>query len=80
MPIILKTIEASILDNFIGDINIFSNIKADIQFEDYIKLNSFTAYLQNFRKADSVTTFTSPLTFGLKNQYNLPVQTLDVSY
>jgi hypothetical protein len=80
MPIILKTIEASILDNFIGDINIITNIEASIQFEDYIKLNAFTAYLQNFRKADSVTTFTTPLTFGLKNQYNLPVQTLDVSY
>jgi hypothetical protein len=80
MPIILKNIEASILDNFVGDIDIFSNIEAAIQFEDYIKLNAFTAYLQNFRKADSVTNFTVPLNFGLKNQYNLPVQTLDVSY
>jgi hypothetical protein len=80
MPIILKNIEARILDNFVGDINIFSRVDASVQFEDYIKLNAFTAYLQNFTKADSVTTLTKPLTFGLKNQYNLTVQTLDVSY
>ena len=80
MPIILKTIDARILDNFIGDINVFSNIEASIQFEDYIKLNAFTAYLQNFTKADSVTFFVTPLTFGLKNQYNLPVQSLEISY
>jgi hypothetical protein len=80
MPIILKTIEARILDNLVGDIDIITSIEAAIQFEDYVKLNAFTAYLQNFRKADSVTKFTNPLTFGLKNQYNLPVKTLDVSY
>lgn len=80
MPIVLKNIEARILDNFIGNIDIFSTIQASVQFEDYIKLNAFTAYLQNFTKADSVTFFIKPLTFGLKNQYNLPVQTLEISY
>ena len=80
MPILLRTIDAKILDNFIGNINIFSSIEASIQFEDYIKLNAFTAYLQNFTKADSVTFFEKPITFGLKNQYNLPVITLEISY
>lgn len=80
MPIVLQNIEAKVLDNFIGDVNIFNSIEASIQFEDYIKLNGFVAFLQNFTQVSSVEYLEKPLTFGLINQYSLEMQTLDISY
>jgi hypothetical protein len=80
MPLLFRNIEAKIFDNFIGDVKIFSTIEASIQFEDYIKLNAFTAYLQNFTKAETVQFFKKPLIFGLTNQYSLPMTTLEMDY
>jgi hypothetical protein len=80
MPILLRNIEARILDNFMSDIVIFGTIDASIQFEDYIRLNAFTAYLQNFTRAEIVSFLDKPITFGLKNQYHLPITTLEMDY
>lgn len=80
MPILFRNIEARILDNFIGEVAIFSTIEASIQFEDYIRLNAFTAYLQNFTRAETVTFLSKPFNFGLANQYYLPTTTLEMDY
>jgi hypothetical protein len=80
MPILVKNVKGSVLDNFTGNINCFSSIIALVQFEDYINLNGFIAYLQNFKKVESVTQLEKPLSFGLKNQYNLPTTILEISY
>jgi len=80
MPQLIKNIKAEFLPFYDGEIKTLSIIKADAQFEDYINLNGFKAYLQTFKEVETVTTFQTPLTFGLKNQYNLVTTTLQISY
>ena len=80
MPIVIKNISASILDNYIGNVYLFSTLSGEFQTEDYVKLGGFTAYLQNFKEVNYVEKLQKPLAFGLKNQYNLPTTTLEISY
>lgn len=80
MPKLITKIEAKVLDNFVGSVYIFSNLTGQVQFEDYVNLNGFVAYLQNFTKVGFVQNLPKPQLFGLKNQYNLPTVTLQISY
>lgn len=75
-----KNVSGSILDNYIGDIYLFGGLNGDVQTEDYVSMAGFTAYLQDFREVYYVEAFQKPLAFGLKNQYNLPTTTLEISY
>jgi len=80
MPKLVKNITGSILDNFTGSVTLLGTVSGQIQFEDYINMDGFTAYLQNFTQVDYVQILQKPLAFGLKNQYNLPTITLEISY
>ena len=80
MPQLIKNIKAEFLPLYDSEVKVFSVIKGDAQFEDYIDLNGFKAYLQTFKQVETVITFQTPLTFGLKNQYNLVTTTLQISY
>lgn len=48
MPYLIKKIEGEIFSNFIGDIIFYKEISGAIGLEDYIKLNNFIGYSQNF--------------------------------
>jgi hypothetical protein len=80
MPKLITKIEARVLDNYTGSVYIFSNLTGEMQFEDYININSFVAYLQNFTKVGFIQTLAKPSFFGLKNQYNQPTILLQISY
>ena len=80
MPKLIKNITGSILDNYTGSIYFFSSLSGEVQFEDYIDMDGFVAYLQNFKQVDYLEQLQKPLSFGLKNQYNLPTTTLEISY
>ena len=80
MPRLVTKISAELLSNYTSNVYFFSSISGEIGFEDYIKINGFTAYLQNFKQAYYVENLTKPLSFGLQNQYNLPTITLNISY
>lgn len=80
MPILVTNITAEILDNYLGDLYFFSNVSGDVQFEDYINLNGFIAYLQNFTEVGYVEYLQKPLMFGLEDEYNVPMVTLEISY
>lgn len=80
MPKTIIKISASILEPLLGNTYFFSQITGAVQGEDYIDLPKFVAYLQNFTQVYSYETLSKPLTFGLKNQYNLPTITLEISY
>jgi len=80
MPRLVTKITAEILPVYNGNITLFQSIVGEIQLEDYINLSGFKGYLQNFTQADSVQTLTKPPLFGLKNQYNLEMDTLNISY
>lgn len=77
---IIKNIEAEILPNYTGDLYYFSSIEGQIGYGDYINIGGLTGYLQNFSKVNYSENLTKPQFFGLKNQYNLPIVTLNISY
>lgn len=80
MARLIKNVSGSILDNYIGTIYLYGKIEGNIQTEDYINLNRFIAYLQNFTRVWYYESLPKPLSFGLKNQFNLPTTTLEISY
>jgi len=80
MPKLIKDINASLLDYFTGNLYYVTTLTATVQTEDYINMNGFIAYLQNFKKVGYLEYFDKPLNFGLKNQYNQAITTLEISY
>lgn len=80
MPQLIISVTSNILDNFSTSVILFNSVTAQVQQEDYINLNGFTAYLQNFSKIEFTQTLQKPLTFGLVNTYNVPMVTLNISY
>jgi hypothetical protein len=80
MPKLITKIEGQVLDNFTGSLYVFNEVSGQIQTEDYINLNGFVAYLQDFTKVGFVETLNKPNFFGLRNQFNLPTTTLQISY
>lgn len=80
MPKLITKIEGKVLDNFTGSVYAFGEVSGQIQTEDYINLNGFVAYLQNFIKVEFIQNLPKPSFFGLRNQYNLPTTTLQISY
>ncbi len=80
MPKLIKNITAEILPYYTADLSYVTRLTASIQGEDYINLNGFIAYLQNFKKVDSLTYLEKPLAFGLKNLYKIPTVNLEISY
>jgi hypothetical protein len=80
MPILIKTIQGQYYPENLGTTTLLRQISGEIQFEDYINLYSFTAYLQNFQRIEETTLLNKPLSMGLKNQYNISTITLDIDY
>lgn len=77
---LVRNVTGTILQSYSGEARLFSNISGEVQLEDYVNLYGFVAYLQNFQHVDYVEVLQKPITFGLKNQYNLPTITLEISY
>lgn len=80
MPILITKVTAEVLDYITDKIYFVGNVSGDIQFEDYININGFIAYLQNFTMVNYVEKLIRPLKFGLINKYNQTEVTLEISY
>jgi hypothetical protein len=80
MPILVTEVTAEVLPNYLGELYFFTNLSGEVQFEDYINLNGFIAYLQNLTQVETLTYLPKPMNFGLKNRYNVPTYTLEISY
>jgi len=80
MPQLLKKVQGEILTNTIGDVNLITSVSGEIQQEDYINLNGFVAYLQNFYRVELAVELVTPMEFGLPNIYNIETKTLEISY
>jgi hypothetical protein len=80
MPVYIKKVEGVILDTYLSEVSFISVINAEVQFEDYINLGNFIAFLQNFSKASEITNIEKPLTFGLRKQFNQETINLEISY
>lgn len=78
MPHLIKNIEGEVLNNFVGNTSSLSIIVGKIGLEDYIGLNNYIGYLQNFSRIEEVVGLTIPTSFGLTN--NNEMVTLEISY
>lgn len=78
--IYIKDINGEFYPNIIDDVRLINNVSGEIQLEDYINLNKFTAYLQDLKNVEYTSLLTTPLEFGLKNTYNNTMITLEISY
>ena len=80
MPQLIKSVEGIIHSTPISEVIYVKSVTGEIQREDYINLNGFVAYLQNFSKTEVTQLLTKPITYGLVNQYNLQIETIEISY
>ena len=80
MPQLIKKIESELINDITNDVVLVKSVIGEIQGEDYINMNGFVAYLQNLSKIEVTSALTPPLSYGLKNQYNLQVKTLNINY
>ena len=80
MPQLIKNVQGIIHENVNGSLVYNKSITSEIQKKDFINLNGIIAFLQNFSRTEYTEELTKPLTFGLVNQYNLPITTLIINY
>jgi hypothetical protein len=80
MPQLIKKVEGEIFDQTIGGVTYLKPIIGELQEEDFIDLNGLIAYLQNLTRAEEVDILMKPLSFGLKNNFNIPTVILQISY
>jgi hypothetical protein len=77
---LINKVQGQIYTVFTGNIDNLYSISGEIQQEDFIDLNGFVAYLQNFTRVYSLENLQNPINFGLKNSYNIPMVTLEINY
>lgn len=80
MPQLLRNIQGELHTTPVGEIVLVKSITGEIQLEDYISMNGFVAFLQNLTRTEYTEALTTPITFGMKNKYNLPMVTLEINY
>jgi hypothetical protein len=80
MATLIKNIEAKFYDNHTTNVKYVKSITSNLQKEDYIDITGFIGFLQNFSKTEETYLLETPIEFGLKNQYNIPLTTLTIDY
>ena len=78
MPILIKQIEANILDHFTTEVSMLT-ISGLVGEEDYIRLCSLEAFLQNFTKVAQTEPYPTPREFGLLRNKNETFIELEIS-
>jgi len=80
MPYLVKKVEGEIFNNFIGENYFYKKLVGTIGLEDYVKLNNFIGFTQNFSSVIKVGLISS----NTKNKYGLKsgdnVINLEISY
>jgi hypothetical protein len=80
MATLIKNIEAKFYDNYTTNVSLVKTITSDLQKEDYVNITGLIAFLQNLSKTEETYLLETPIEFGLKNQYNIPLTTLTIDY
>lgn len=80
MPQLIKSVTFNIFGSVEGDVSYQKALFGDVQQEDYINMNGFVAFLQNFTQVETATKLNTPIPFGLQNINHIPVVTLNISY
>jgi hypothetical protein len=80
MPKLIKNIGGEFFEHNTGSVLFLRPIAGQVQREDYINMFGFIAFLQNLTEVCETAHADIPLHFGLANQLNLTVVTLDFCY
>lgn len=80
MPQLVKNIIGIISSGTDGNVVLVKTITGEVQFEDYININGYTAFLQNLNKTEFTQSLEKPLLYGLVNLNNLKLITLEIDY
>jgi hypothetical protein len=80
MTQLIKNISAEIIDQKTSSASLVKLTSSTMMIGDYIGLDNYIAFLQDFSNVKTFVTLEKPLDFGLKNQYNVELRTLDISY
>ena len=79
MPVLLRKIEANILDNFVTEITTLV-ISSEIDQEDYINICGLEAFLQNYSSVSETLEYGTPAEFGLLINKKEDFIELEISY
>ena len=79
MPVLIRKIEANIIEGFIADVNMLT-VVGEVGLEDYIKLGSFEGFLQNFSSVQVAQMYDTPAEFGLLRNKKEEFIELQISY
>jgi hypothetical protein len=77
---LIKNIEAGVVNETIGNVNLISSLSFEIQREDYIDINGVFALIQNFSQIPITKRLRKPLTFGYKPPIGITQQNIEISY
>jgi hypothetical protein len=80
MPQLIKKIEGQIFEEISNEVILVKSVSGQLQQEDYINMNGFVAYLQDLTRVEFTAALSVAVQFGLKNKYNIPLVTLNISY
>lgn len=78
MPYLVKKIEGNLLNFYETSPLLFKNISGVVGIEDFIKINNFIGFTQNFSQVIKVEEQLSLTNYGLK--HNLTTINLEISY
>lgn len=80
MLILLKNIVGEVVTEYTGSVSLVKNVVCDIQGEDFVNIYGLTAFLQNFSKIQNTSRANTPNIYGLKNQYDVEIKDIEISY
>lgn len=78
MPYLVKKVSGEILESNETSVNLVSILNASIGVEDYINVNTFIGYTQNFSQVVEAISIPKQTSYGLKN--NTSFTLLNISY
>jgi hypothetical protein len=78
MPQLIQNIQGEVVSNTVGSVLILHPIVGQIGQSDYIHLNNYVFYLQDFSKTELLENIEKPAEFGLKNIKEMV--TIEISY
>lgn len=80
MAQLIQKIEGSLLPYVTNNVNYVTSITGVVQEEDYIFLNGYVAYLQDFVNTEYTQALNQPLMYGLPNINKLKIVTIEIDY
>lgn len=80
MPLLIKSVNGKVLDNFKANINNVSFVEGNFGYDDWFKIGHLEVFLQNFKKVISSETLVTPNKFGLIVNNGKTFREIEISY